>query len=437
LNASIRADGSSKFTEDNRWGYFPSIGIGWIISQEDFMSSQNIFDNLKLRGSWGVIGNASVPSNISVLKVTQADYLASFIGGTQQTGASITSVVPPTTFWEKSVGTDIGIEAAVLKNKLFLELDWYNRKTEDAIFDVPIPGSVGTSSGTIIANQADIQNRGFELTATWKDNISNDLNYTVSANLGINNNKVLSVTSGGNPIYSGGQGITGGALSTRTVVGQPIGQYFGYQVAGVFQNQSQITGSPQATAKPGDFIFVDQNKDGVIDGKDRIPLGNPNAKTSYGINTNWYFKSFDLTLDFQGVAGVEVYNANLGYRFGNENWSKDFFDNRWHGDGTSNTYPSVNIGGGTNYLPNSFYVEDGSYFRVRTIQLGYTLPLKYADKIKAKSLRAYFNAQNAFNFFDYRGFSPEISGGSPTSRGIDVNVYPLSATYNFGVNVSF
>lgn len=438
LNASIRADGSSKFFGDDRWGYFPSVGVGWVLSEESFMQNQDIFNVLKLRGSWGVVGNASVPSNISVLRVTQAPYLVSFLGGQANTGASITSVVPPTTFWEKSVGINLGVEMSLLKNKLYVEADWYNRKTQDAIFDVPIPGSIGTSSGTVIANQADFQNRGFEFTATWRDAFNKDLSYSISGNLSINENEVLSVTSGGNPIYSGGQGITGGALSTRTVVGQPIGQFYGLQVAGIFQNQAQITGSAQsASAKPGDFIYVDQNKDGVIDGKDRIPLGNPNPKYSYGINTNWNYMNFDLAVDFQGVAGVDIYNANLGFRFGNENWTQDFFKNRWYGQGTSNTYPSVNIGGGNNYLPNSFFVESGSYFRIRNIQLGYTLPVRLAEKIRARSLRAYINAQNAFNFFNYRGFSPEISGGSPISRGIDVNVYPLSATFNFGVNVNF
>lgn len=440
INASIRADGSSKFSQSNRWGYFPSVGAGWVISQENFMRDQNIFNNLKLRGSWGIIGNASVPSNISVLRVTQADYLTAFFGTPQipYTGASITMVVPPTTYWEKGVGTDVGLEMSLLKNRLYVEADWYNRKTEKAIFDVPIPASVGTSSGTIIGNQADIQNRGLEFSASWKDVISKKVSYSIAGNIGINDNKVLSVSSGGNAIYSGGQGITGGALATRTVVGQPIGQFYGLQVAGIFQNAAEVASSAQAgSAKPGDFKYVDQNKDGVIDAKDRIPLGNPNPKYTYGINTSWNYMNFDLTLDFQGVAGVKVYDANLGYRFGNENFTEDFYKNRWHGQGTSNLYPSANIGGGNNYLPNSFYVEDGSYFRIRNMQLGYTLPLAWAQKIHSKNLRAYINAQNAFNFFKYRGFSPEISGGSPTSRGIDVSVYPLSATYNFGVNVSF
>lgn len=436
LNASMRADGSSKFFGDDRWGYFPSVGVGWVISEESFMKNQDFFDNLKLRASWGKIGNASVPSNLSVLRVTQTNELSAIFNGVTYTGASINSVVPPTTVWERAVGSDIGLEASMFKNRLFVEMDYYIKKTEQAIFDIPILGSVGTSSSSIIGNQADFQNSGFEFSATWKDNMSKDLSYSISGNIGINKNEVLSVTTGSNPIYGGGAAATGGQLATRTIAGQPIGQFFGLVVAGVFQDAAEVAASAQTTAKPGDFRYVDQNKDGVIDGKDRLPIGNPNPKFSYGLNTNWNYKNFDLTVDFQGVAGVDVYNANLGLRFGNENFSKDFYDNRWNGAGSSNSYPSANIGGGDNYRPNSFYVENGSYFRIRNLQLGYTLSDNIISKWGIKKLRVYVNAQNAFNFFKYKGFSPEV-GGSPTNAGIDANVYPLSAIYNFGVNLTF
>lgn len=436
LSASLRADGSSKFFGDDRWGYFPSIGAGWVISDESFMQDQKLFNSLKLRGSWGKIGNASVPSNLSVLRVTQSANLSPIFGGMPYTGASINTVVPPTTVWERAVGTDIGIEASLLNSRLYIEADYYNKKTEQAIFDIPILASVGTGSSSIIGNQADFQNSGFEFSATWKDNMSKDLSYSISGNISFNKNEVLKVTTGGNPIYGGGGAATGGQLSTRTVVGQPIGQFYGLVVAGIFQNAGEITGSAQTTAKPGDFKYVDQNKDGKIDGKDRVAIGNPNPRVSYGLNTNWNYKNFDLILDFQGVAGVEVYNANLGLRYGNENFTKEFYDNRWHGAGTSNSYPSANIGGGDNYKPNTFFVESGSYFRVRNMQLGYSISDKLIEQWGIKKLRVYANAQNAFNFFKYRGFSPEV-GGTPTNAGIDANVYPLSAIYNFGVNLTF
>jgi hypothetical protein len=178
------------------------------------------------------------------------------------------------------------------------------------------------------------------------------------------------------------------------------------------------------------------NKDGKIDAKDRVVLGSPNPKYTFGLNTNFEYKNFDFILDLQGVSGVEIYNANKGLRFGSENFSKDFFDNRWHGSGTSTSYPSPNVGGGQNYLPNSWFVEDGSYLRVRNVQLGYTLPRSLVSGWKIERIRFYVNAQNALNFFSYTGFTPEVGGG-PTNGGIDNGVYPLSATYNFGVNVTF
>ena len=444
LNASMRADGSSKFAAENQWGYFPSVGAGWVISEENFMKGQNLFDNLKLRGSWGKIGNMSVPANLSVLTVTQSDALM-YVGGdgSTATGASINTIVPPTTYWERGVGTDVGLELGFLNNRLTAEIDWYNKKTEKAIFDVPILGSLGTTGGNVIGNQATFQNQGYEFLVNWKDDVNQQFSYSVSANLGVNDNKVLEVSTGANPIFQA-VGTTGSNnYNTRTVVGQPIGEFYGLQVVGVFQNQGEVDNYKtsegnviQPNAQPGDFKYQDVNNDGVIDDKDRVVLGNPNPKFTYGLNTNWTYKSFDLTLDFQGVAGVDIYNANLGLRYGTENFSEDFYNNRWHGEGTSNTYPSANIGGGQNYRSNSFFVESGSYFRVRNAQLGYTIPNTVTDKWKISKLRVYVNAQNVLNIFNYRGFTPEIGGG-PTKAGVDVNVYPLYATYNAGVNLTF
>lgn len=445
LNASLRADGSSKFYQGgNAWGYFPSVGGGWVISNESFMSTQHIFDNLKLRASWGKIGNASVPSNLSTLTVATGGALSPIFGGQLYTGASINSIIPPVTVWERGVGTDVGVEAAFLKSRLSVEVDYYIKKTERAIFDIPVLASIGTASGSIIGNQADFQNKGVEFALNWRDDVNSDFSYSIGVNGAVNNNKVLSVSTGANPIYDGGLGLTGGALATRTRVGDPIGSFYGYIVDGIFQNQDEINKSAQPSAKPGDFKYrdisgTDGSPDGTITGLDRVVIGNPNPKFTYGINMSANYKAFDLMLDFQGVAKVDVYNANLGWRYGNENFTKDFYDNRWHGEGTSNTYPSANIGGGSNYLPNSFYVQSGSYFRVRNAQLGYTFPTNITDKLKLKKLRLYVNTQNPLNFFKYKGLSPEVRAdeNKPTRAGIDANVYPLSATYNFGINVTF
>ena len=441
LNATIRRDGASEFYP-NPYGWFPSIGAGWVISNEDFMQNQHFFNSLKLRASYGRVGNANVPHILSVQTTTvdPGQYTAIF-GNPQTTynGQSINTVVPPSSTWENAASEDIGIEGSILNDHLSFEAEYYNRLTNNAVFTIPVPGSTGENgpNGGLLGNQADIRNRGFEFSITWRQQLDQDWYISISPNLGINSNEVTKVISGNNPLYGGGNGITNGGLATRTVQGQPIGEFYGYKVIGVFQNAQQVAGSASAgQAQPGDFIYQDTDHDGVITSKDRVNLGNPNAKYGYGINTNARYKNFDLTLDFQGRADVSVYNANLAYRFGNENFTQDFFNNRWHGEGTSNTYPSVNIGSTYNSAPNSFYVSSGAYFRLRNAQLGYTLPKDLMNKWGIHSIRIYANAQNALNLFGYKGFSPEIGGG-PGNLGIDANVYPLYATYNFGVNVTF
>ncbi|TDQ10347.1 SusC/RagA family TonB-linked outer membrane protein [Pedobacter metabolipauper] len=438
LNASLRADGSSKFTGDQRWGYFPSVGAGWIISDEDFMKDQKLFNTLKFRGSFGIVGNSGVPTNLSTILVDQKGQFTAIYNGQPAQGGSITSIVPPVTYWEKGQGIDLAVEGTSLNNRLNFELDFYEKKTLNGIFDIPVLGSIGTSGSSIIGNQASFRNRGVELTLGWNEKLENGFSYALNGNFSINNNTVLSTETGANPIFAGGSAATSGLLSTRTIVGQPIGQFFGLLVDGIFQNTAEIANSAQsASARPGDFKYADINGDGIINLKDRVSLGNPSPKYTYGFNTSFAYKNFDLAVDFQGVAGVKVYNANKGLRFGAENYSKDFFDNRWHGEGTSNSYPSADIGGGQNANPNSWYVEDGSYFRIRNIQLGYNLPASLMSKLKLQRIRVFADAQNAFNFFKYTGFSPEVSGGNPVNAGIDNSVYPLSATYRFGLNVTF
>lgn len=442
LNASIRRDGASEFYP-NPYGWFPSIGAGWVITNEDFMKGQHVFNTLKLRASYGQVGNANVPHILSIQTTTVDPGQYTAIFGKPQAaynGESINTVVPPSSTWEKAESTDIGIEGTLLNDHLSFEAEYYNRLTINAVFAIPVPGSTGENgpNGGLLGNQADIRNRGFEFQVTWKQQVNQDLYFSISPNLGINSNEVTKVITG-TPLYLGGNGVTNGALATITEKGQPIGEFYGYKVVGIYQNAQQVTQGPSSgvgTPQPGDFIYQDTNHDGVITSKDRVVLGNPNAKYGYGINTYVKYKNFDLTLDFQGRADVSVYNANLAFRYGNENFTQDFYQNRWHGEGTSNTYPSVNLGSTYDSAPNSFYVSSGAYFRLRNAQLGYTLPKDILNKWGIRNIRLYANAQNAINIFGYKGFSPEVGGG-PGNLGIDANVYPLYATYNFGVNVTF
>lgn len=435
VNFTYRADGSSKYFGDYRWGYFPSIGAAWVISREQFMERQQIFNSLKLRGSWGINGNVNVPANITTLTASPLGYAV--WNGSANPSRSIISVVPPYLFWEKGISTDIGLEASLLKSRLTVEADVYNRDTKDAIFTVPILSASGLGGG-INANQATIRNRGIEVSIGWKDKIGKHINYSIAGNYAYNENNVSSVNSGANALLGGFYSNPSQIPLTRTVVGQPIGVFYGYEVEGVFQSILDVQGSSQSkSAMVGDLRFKDQNKDGSIDDQDKIYMGNPNPKHLFGLNLGFSYDDFDLSVDLQGVAGVEIYNANMGRRFGIENFTEAFYANHWRGPGTSNTYPSANLLNGMNTHPNTFWVEDGSYIRIRNINAGYSI--RSPKQWKITNIRVFAALQNPFNFFKYKGFSPEVTaaGNSPINAGIDAGVYPLSAYYNFGITLTY
>jgi TonB-linked SusC/RagA family outer membrane protein len=445
LNATMRADGSSKFVAPNKWGYFPSVGVAWVVTKEKFMENQHIFNSLKFKASYGEVGNIGIPTYISQQTSVSGGAYSVIYGntGTISPGVSVASITPAPVVWEKGDGTDIGLEASFLTDRLTLEADYYNKDTKNFVFEVNLPGSVGASSPYIIENVGDIRNRGFELTLGWNDKVGKDFHYSINVNGALNNNTVLSNSAGGQKIYNGGEGATGGQYTTVTTKGEPIGEFYGYKVTGIFQTPADVTdyvdkngNAYQPTAQPGDFKYQSTTGVGPVSGNDRQYLGNPNPKYTYGINTNWGYKSWDLSLDFNGVADVSVYNANLALRYGAENWTQDYYEHRWHGPGTSNTYPSANIGGNQNYVPNSFFVESGSYFRIRDMQLGYTFSKEMINRDWVQRIRVYVDLQNPFNFFSYKGFSPEI-GGTPGNMGIDNNIYPLFATYRFGASLTF
>jgi TonB-linked SusC/RagA family outer membrane protein len=433
LNATVRRDASSVYSSQYKWGTFPSIGAGWVISNEDFMKGQHIFDNLKLRGSWGEAGNGSIVPNLSTAQNTQ--FVSSFGGPGNETlgiGSGLLSLVPPVIYWEKSVGTDVGLETGFLSNRLTFEADYYIKKTENAVFPVPILGSLGANGSQLDANQATYQNKGWEFTAGWRDHIGRDFTYSLNGNFSINNNEVLSVLSGAIPLTGGGGGATGGSYTTRTIVGQPIGEFYGYQVVGIFQTPAQVASQTiQPNAAPGDVIYGNNGQ--------KTYLGNPNPKYLYGFNANFKYKAFDLEADLSGVGKVSLYNANESIRFGEENWTQDFYNSRWHGAGTSNTTPSAFLSDQYNGQPNSFYVQDGSYLRIRNVQLGYNLPADALSKLKISNLRIYISGQNLATFTKYKGFNPEVlsTGTAGINQGIDSGTVPIYAIFNLGVNVTF
>ncbi len=430
LTATLRRDGASKFPISNPFDNFPSVGLAWIISDEGFMKDQHIFDLLKFKASWGKLGNAGIPDNLTTSLISVGGIFNSTPFGP---GSNVNQKAAQTLVWEVVKETDLGLETAFLQNKLTVNADYYIKNTQNAIFAVPILSSIGVEGSSTLGNYATFKNSGFELAANWKAR-AGEWNYNLGINGSYNKNEVTAIATGNNEILGGGLPI-GGIFTNITRIGDPIGSFYGYVVDGIFQTDAEATTSAQPFAKAGWFKYQDLNKDGVIDTKDKQIIGNPNPRFTYGFTSGLEFKNFDFQLDIQGVAGVDVYNATKGIRSGNENYTLDFYENRWHGAGTSNTYPSSSLSG-PNLEANSWFVESGDYVRLRNVQLGYTLSKNITDKWKIQKVRIYLNAQNPYTYFKYKGFTPEV-GGDPLNAGIDLNVYPLSATYNVGVNVTF
>ncbi len=442
LNATLRADASSKFPSNNRRGYFPSVGLGWVISEEPFMQNSGI-DFMKLRAGWGLLGNDNIPSNLYQPSTSNG---TSIIFGPNQNLGTASNVSSAVTVgkqfnsnlrWEVVNETNIGLDMNLMQNRLSTSVDWYYKLTEDAIFATTALGSSGLSSSGVWGNFANILNTGIELSTSWNDKVG-DFAYNVGVNFSYNKNKVKKINAGGASYYDKGDSGNNITPLSRTRVGHAVGEFFGYKVIGVFQNQEQIDSYPHMNnTKPGMLIFEDVNKDGKIDASDRTALGNPNPPFTYGFSLGAEYKNFDFNIFCQGVAGNKIFNENRMIMTIVRNYDKDFYDNRWTGEGTSNKYPSVVYCAADARTPNSFFVESGNYFRIKSIQLGYSLPKVALDKLHIEKLRFYLNAENPVTFFKYNGFSPEVASSDPLLTGVNNGAYPLSSVYSFGVNVTF
>lgn len=433
FTVSMRADGSSKFGENNRWGYFPSVGLGWNLNKELFMQNQDMISRLKLRGSWGVIGNEKIGAYAG--KPTVTSNINAVFGNPSSlaTGASIVDPANPNIQWEETEQYNIGVEIGFLENRLTAEIDYYNRTTNDILVAVPIPDYVGVDVNPVV-NAASVENKGVDMTLNWRDNIG-DFGYSVGFVGSTVNNEVLSLGTGQAEIFGGGLGV-GGLLGTRTVVGQPIGAFYGYRTNGIFQNEQELEQFPTRGAEvPGDLRFVDTNNDGVITSDDRTMIGNPIPDFTYGFNLSMNYKGFDMALEFNGQQGNEIINAKKMARFGTYNFETTFLD-RWTGEGTSNTEPRV-TNGGHNYEPSERFIEDGSFTRLRTVQLGYTLPQSLMDRVGISRFRVYVIGNNLVTWTDYSGYTPEITSGSVISVGIDGGVFPIAKTFTAGIDVTF
>ncbi|TKC10912.1 TonB-dependent receptor [Pedobacter polaris] len=433
----VRRDGSSRFGPNNKYGYFPSGSVGWIASKESFFPQNKVVTFLKFRGSYGITGN----DNIGDFR-----YLSTVSGGRNYTlgtsaglnnGVSPDALSNPDLRWEETSSTDIGLDATLFGN-FTITADWYHKKTSGMLLQIAVPGYVGNSGP--IGNIADLSNKGFELELGYNKRIG-EFSFKVAANGSFLTNNIDFL--GDDKEFLGGQTVTPQGLEvTRTVIGHAIGSFYGYRSNGLFQNQAEINNYKNAggalvqpNAKPGDIKFIDLNGDGLISDNDREIIGDPTPDFTYGFTINAAYKGFDFVMLGQGVAGNQVFNALRRFDLPTANYTTAILD-RWRGEGTSNVTPRLTLqDDNKNYSRvSSLFLEDGSYFRIKTLQIGYSLPTKLVSKAGLNKLRFYVMANNLVTFTKYTGYDPEIGGGS---YGVDRGFYPQARTFFAGLNVGF
>ncbi|MGE0771214.1 MAG: SusC/RagA family TonB-linked outer membrane protein [Cyclobacteriaceae bacterium] len=429
---TFRRDGSSKFTSTNRYADFPSFALGWNVINEDFMDALPLFSNLKVRASYGTLGNEKIPYLRQYSLVSTNDVAVFGSNEAIYNGSTYDVAGNPNLKWETTYQTDVGLELGFLNDRLTAELDYYHRRTEGILIDLPVPGYLGNGDGAAITfNAAEVVNKGFEYHVSYSGELG-AIKYRIGT-LGTTVNNEATVVQGfGGP----GDYVSNGAGTTRTAPGLPLGAFFGYQVDGIFQNQSELNAYPhRSDAGIGDLRYVDVDNNGVINGDDRTYLGSPIPTFIYGMNLEAGYKAFDLSADFTGQSGNKIFNNKETIRPDLYNFEKRYLD-YWRGDGTSNSEPRPTAGG-YNFLPSSRFIQDGSYFRLRSITLGYMLPQALVSKANVKSMRVFLRGTNVFTSAKFTGYTPEIVSGSPINNGIDSGTYPVPAMISGGVNITF
>jgi TonB-dependent starch-binding outer membrane protein SusC len=427
LNATFRRDANSNFPQSNRWGNFPSIGIGWIATNEKFMEKQTLFNNLKLRASFGLVGNDVIRPNAFAL--LPQERLFSYFGTNRIDGSIVTDIVDPNLQWEVVKEFDAGIEFSLLDNQLSGEIDFYNKIATKALFRIPIV-EVGFGN-RFLTNAANIANTGVELALQWNKKVNDNFNYTIKGNISYNKNEVKNVGLGRALDFGS---LNNGSTATQTLVGQPIGSFYVYRTNGIFQNNDEINAYPHVvTAVPGDLKIVDINNDGMINGLDREHVGSYQPTFYYGLSNTINWKKIDFSVDVIGVAGNKVYNGKKGLRFGsNYNVEYNVANDRWVPGSNNNTNPGAS---NVTPLPTDYFIESGSFVRVNNITLGYNFSSKKINKHIDK-MRFFASTQNPFIYTKYTGFTPELPGNQ-NEAGIELNVYPISASYLVGINIQF
>lgn len=435
----IRRDGSTRFGSNNKYGYFPSFSLGWVPTKENFWPENDVVSQLKIRGGYGVVGSDAIGD---------FRYLSTIGAGRNYTFGNVATVVignspnapaNPDLKWEETHQTNIGFDTRLFNN-LTLTFDYYNKKTVGILQDLRLPGYVG-STGNPAANVADMVNKGFDIELGYNKSFG-DFNISANANLSYLENEVTYLGDGID-FLSGGQTIQSGNYPiTRTAVGESFNSFYGFETNGIFQNQAEVNNYVnsagqviQPNAVPGDFKWVDINDDGSITEADRKFLGNSIPRYTFGFTLTMDYKNFDLLIFTQGAAGNKIFQGLRRLDIENANYQTEALG-RWTGEGTSNSYPRLSNSDGNNNFsnPSDFYLEKGDYVRIKTVQLGYSLPTDVIGKVRLSKLRLYVTGENLFTFTKYTGFDPEIGGGV---FGIDRGFYPQAVTGLVGVNLQF
>ena len=438
FQATVRRDGSSRFGSNNKYGVFPSFSLGWNIMNENFMEkTRSWLSNMKLRVSWGKNGNDNIGDFLYTTLTSMGSNYYFGKNSNMTIGSKANRLANPDLKWEESEQTDIGLDFGFFNGALTFTADYFIKKTNGMIIEMPIPSYVGESKP--FGNVGDMENSGFEFELGYRGHVG-DFNYSIKGNASYLHNELKNLGNDTGFLNYGINQFSDGG--TRAENGQPFPFFYGYKTAGVFQNTAEVNAYVnsegnliQPNAIPGDLRFVDMNGDGQITSDDRTNIGNGTPDWTFGLNLGAEYKGFDFNLFLQGVAGVDVFDATYRQDMVSGNYPSWMLD-RWNGEGTSNRVPRLALGDSKNWVCSDLYVQDGSYLRLKNISLGYTLPRSLTQKAKISRLRMYVMAENLFTWTKYWGYDPEIGSGS-TSLGVDYGVYPQARTWTVGFNLSF
>jgi len=436
ISGVIRRDGSTKFGPSNRFGYFPSGSLGWIVSDEEFLLDSNAINFLKFRASYGILGNDRIPGNgFRGILNGEGAYV---LNGELVFGQAIGVLPNPAIQWEEQKTYDIGVDLKLFNNTIDITADYFNKTTEGLLLQPQVSGILGANAPGAqapVVNGGTVENSGFEFAIGYQSDRNKDFNFGINYNITFLDNEVTEVNNEAGFLQGGGFGV-GQDPPARMQAGKPIGFFYGLETDGIFQNQAAVDAhATQVNAAAGDLRFVDQNGDGVIDTEDRVDIGNPIPDATMGLNVSINFKNIDFgAYAFASIGNEIVRNYERNQPLVNRSV---FTINRWTGEGSTNEFPRLTTGATSNTLFSDFFVEDGSFVRIQNAQVGYTFPNELIEKMGADKLRIYLSANNVYTFTKYRGYDPSASSGAPIGAGIDQGFYPVPRTYLLGLNLKF